>query len=476
MNIYINSKNFLSLKFFRKCIILYWALQHIRILQINRFPIITYIIVGWAFLLCFQYSNKIWSNIKKYYLLLFIFLGGYFITCLLNYNYMLIDNVQLIVWEFVQFFILTCYRTDDANNKKEIESLMRLFIIYTFIFSFCSLLMFWLNINGIAKDYISGEEFRYGYRNGRLFGMYGSPNYGALFSVISIVFSNFFKSKNLKKYFYKLNIIIQILYLIMSSSRTGIVAFIIGFIMQSVWNYCKQKENITCKSLINGVIIGLFKCMLVILLFEPIKNVNISLCNKYIAYQQSAKYMGIDKPTQSNNAVGSSHKNNVMFNAKPKIQNSRDDISNLDISNGRFLIWKNALDTFFISKPIFGVTQLGYMKYGKKHFPSSYIITNNKFSLHNDFITILTCSGLMGFVWCGTFFLIYFYKIIPYCIKILCEKEKKILEWTVCTTIIVCFATMFFSDAIILNITTESLLFWSLTGYIFTRFSIFKEA
>lgn len=477
MKVCTNIRDILSIRSFRKCIIIYWALQHIRLLQITQFSIITYLIVIWAFFLFVYHRNKILDNIRKYYLPLFLFTGSYFITSLLNLKYSFVDNIQLIIWEFIQFFLMTCFSSNMKDNKEEIKDLMKLFIMYTFIFSLGSLIMFWLNINGIAIESGSGEEFRYGYRNGRLFGLYGSPNYGALFSVISIVFSVCILNKN-RMYFGYINIIIQFLYLILSESRTGKVCFFLGAILICLWKYCNSKRLVTNRVLLNGILAGIFFYLMLLLCFEPIKKVNFMICNKIEIFQQNTErnsvvFVNNTKTNLIQIANDSLYTGKV--NTPVNIQNSRDDLSHADISNGRISIWINAIKTFFISKPFFGVTQLGYMEYGAERFPDSYIIKNNKFSLHNDFITILTCSGMLGLGILGVFFLTYLRNIKIFIKRILFYKGNCMIDWTICTVLLMFLVTMFFSDAVILNITTESLMFWSFTGYLFTYVSYYRK-
>ena len=87
-----------------------------------------------------------------------------------------------------------------------------------------------------------------GLLNNRLFGIYIDPNFGALFATLSIYFSLYYFLKEKRKiwqtFFNVVNIIVQILYIGLSYSRTGLliaittgILYIIGYVVTAV----KQK-------------------------------------------------------------------------------------------------------------------------------------------------------------------------------------------------------------------------------------------
>lgn len=408
------------------------------------FPYFVLILFGIIFLKDFFNGKYMWKSYKI--ILLIIFLAIYFVSSCINYKYAFIDNIQLIFWMCVQFFAV--YSFDKRKEKKyyirTLEIVAKFFIAFTFIAAVASLITYFFNINGILDyGYI---EFRYGFRNNRLFGVHGSPNYGALFSVVSIIFTAYFWKKCRKKWgkvFLICNYIFEYLYIVLSGSRTGQVTLFIGvlFCLFSALQF--KKGKVTVKKTLCNIIISAILPLLLIGSYPVTQTACYSV--KSIMSQESSV------EEEENKEEEDSFK--------------RLDIED-DVTNQRADIWKDAVNLVWENGKIFGKTNLGYFSYLEEYYPDSFIVQYDKISLHNDWITLLAGSGLAGLSVMVIFCVFVAVRIAKYIFKYRNVKEK-LLEIWLPITILLCFlATTLISDAVFLVITTESILFWLFLGYI----------
>lgn len=173
-------------------------------------------------------------NFKKYIsargiVWLVLFCGSYFLSALLTRQYGLMENIQAVIWMVVQFFIIYTYDNSAPieQDKKEIKILGWLFLGYTFIMSAAAIVMLITDYNNYRPA--GDTAVISGFLWNRLWGLYTDPNYGAVFSIISMALSvAFYKaSKKPVRVFFIVNIVFQILYITFSDSRTALVALMV---------------------------------------------------------------------------------------------------------------------------------------------------------------------------------------------------------------------------------------------------------
>lgn len=71
-----------------------------------------------------------------------------------------------------------------------------------------------------------------------------------------------------------------------------------------------------------------------------------------------------------------------------------------DVSNGRFELWKSAVEVWRTS-PVYGVGYVTFVPYAKEHTPDTYAVNNDVgeyTSMHNAFINTLAYQGGLGFI------------------------------------------------------------------------------
>lgn len=425
-------------------------IQTIRLLPFRPiyqiFPYIVFAFFVVIFSKDFFNGRNMWKSYKMS--LLIVFLIIYFISSCINYKFSFVDNVQLIFWMCVQFFAV--YYLDKRKGKKyhirTLEIVAKFFIGFTFVVAIASLITYFCNIDGILDyGYI---EFRYGFRNNRLFGVHGSPNYGALFSVVSIIFSAFFwrKSKRIReKIFLCCNFIFEYLYIVLSGSRTGQVTLFIGVLLCVFAALQFGERDISLKRSFRNILISII-CPVVLIISYSVVQTTCSSVRSIISEDISIGEEQTEEEEEEESF-------------------KRLDIED-DVTNQRADIWEDAVNLVWKNGKIFGKTNLGYFSYLEENYPDSFIVEYDKVSLHNDWITLLASSGIAGLTVMLIFCIFVVARIVRYIFRYWFNKEKLMEIWMP-ITILSCFSvTTLISDAVFLVITTESILFWLLLGFV----------
>ncbi len=396
-------------------------------------------------------------NYKQYIkargiLWLVLFCGSYCLSALLTRSLGLSENIQAMVWIVIQFFILYVYDNDAPieKDKKDIQVIGWTFIAYTFAMSIAAIVMLAFDYNNYRE--VGDTAVISGFLWNRLWGLYTDPNYGAVFSIISMVLSvMFFKYVNKGvKTFLIVNIFFEILYITFSDSRTGMVALLIT-VMAATYLFGLRWKKIENKNIVlRGAISVALAVVLALASVGVLQVVRVSgnaLKTLQYAYQQ--KHDDYDKNDISDNIIG----------------RTESDI-NGDVSNRRFDIWQSGLEIFKTS-PLFGITFRNYVPYAEKNLPDTYIVNNDfgKFpSMHNSFVDVLVSQGVLGFFLLLCFIASVLVVFFRYFFK------SRGVEYRYNTYLLLCFlpilvSMMFYSETFYMN-TGGAFLFWSFLGFL----------
>lgn len=193
------------------------------------------------------------------------------LSIIVNYNNHFVRNIISISYLFLQMPLLFFYK--DKYEVNDVSKFLNIFNYVFFAFAIISLLLGIFNFH--IYRVINSVGLVFGIHDGRLFGLYGNPNCLANIACISIYFS-IFLLLNCKKFsnrvFYILNILIQIICLMWSSSRSSIIAFIISIIVVFIIAYVKKNPVFFKKIILKNksklyLYISIFLMAIVIIIF-----------------------------------------------------------------------------------------------------------------------------------------------------------------------------------------------------------------
>lgn len=306
--------------------------------------------------------------------LLILFIIVCVLSTLFNYKYNFIDNLKTIVWTAVQMLLLGSFviRTPREKLKGRVQIITNLMILVWFAAVIVSLYQFIFQIHWTVWMPDNPRITRQGFMEGRLFGVFGDPNYAGGIAFIMCVFSalNIRWNKNrILRCFYVINIGLQMCYIALSGSRTalltGSVCIFAGVLIYLLVFPPKKLELFPGKA--RKTLFAFIAAVLGVVAFFGVIRVLQAELTKIPEGVTDVKEVSLE----------------------------REDVEeNKDISNNRFHIWADGI-TIFRSTPILGTSPRGHLSYAEDHFDDMYVV-EKQYSLHNAYITVLACTGLAG--------------------------------------------------------------------------------
>lgn len=425
----------------------------------------------------------------KFILLWLLFFVSYAITMLVNYKYGIIGNVKGGVWLAFQCIILFCIEPsyEQSTVKQELKVVSAVLIAYTAVCNFFGLIMMIQSYGG-RFFYDDGSMSCYGFIWGRLWGCYTDPNHGGIITAVAIlaaIYLILISKKIWIKIIYGVSIILNYLYIVFSDSRSSKLSLVLAFLVLSMLIIGFYSKGTTGRWKKAGLYVGAIAAAAILYFsFNGTKN----LYNYYII--QSVEEMMSETVAENETAIESeatSPEEVIVENKEPETVESErvesieqekedmieqktvgreQDIEN-DFSNRRFDIWKSSVEIFNNNK-VFGVGYRNILNYAKTELPDTYIVNNDhgEFdSFHNVIFDVLASQGIVGMV----IVLALGVSILCFSIKGIFIKKagRNIIEVAVLfSMVIVLLAGSMFVSAIFYVNSPETVLFWTLLGYL----------
>lgn len=424
-------------------------------------------------------------NYKKYLkmpflVLLALFIVSMAVSCALTAQYGYIENVQGIAWATLQFFLL--YMVDlkisVSDYKKEFKIIAIVFLSYTSIATLCGLI---LGVIGYTSDSLSMYWYgsnAVGLFANRLYGLYSDPNYGAVFCVIAIVLTLYImrsRKRPVILVFGSINVLIQLSYVVLSGSRTGLVTGIVVISCYAVMTFWRSRVSIN-KSRVGKVLSStLITTMVVCGLFLADVGITklfstVEPLFQGVLVQESPESNEIREVVERWAAEGDQDSQNVVAEAGGTIESSqkgvgvteREDILD-NMTTNRIDIWKSGLE-IFIAHPLVGVSHRNLLAVAEAELPETYIVQAWYATLHNTFVDVLASQGLIGIIVFVSFLLgvmVYIFRRFRY----LDSSQYRYACILFCSLLAPAVSMLFYTEILYIN-TVGSVVFWIFLGYL----------
>lgn len=396
-------------------------------LDIENIPMKIVFVWGIYLIIKDFFTKRVMFSGKYWYILVALALS-FGISVILNYPYQF--PVTLYNWVYVMHALFLFYPFNLENSMDDTNKWVKRFndvlIVYVFVLTSISLLTFVFNVQFWA---MSGTGFwqRQGFMENRLFGLYSSPNVGATLGVLSVVSSivnNLLQGRKWNGFskIYFLNLVVQYLYFILSSSRgtTIVILSIAGLLFLYGYIYLiRNKEKIKLK-IGNYIVFGILSFFLVYSVSSSVKGalsyVPSSVQVMITAVTSIPDYLS-NKPLGEKELEESLDNEMAIKNLAPIVIQHSDDSA--EFSSGRLTIWEAALAATK-QRPYFGLADSDLYRNMQDYEVTSQVdmseltqynrseLKRSAGNMHNTYISAIIHSGIIGTVLLFLFAVIYF--------------------------------------------------------------------
>ncbi|MBO1679273.1 O-antigen ligase family protein [Bittarella massiliensis (ex Durand et al. 2017)] len=435
---------------------------------------LTIFLIGWglAIIIKDMIGKKMLLQFK-YWKMFIAFFASYCITIVLNRDIAFFSNIRDAIWFFITIFLFVAFPTGDKTEEiAESCKIFNIFLGLSFVFAAGSLIFVFTNTGG-------SDTYTWGFYANRLFGLYRSPNYGAVYSSVSLTIALYllrWGACSRKKSAYLIfNVICQFLYIVYSGSNTGKVALVACLVMY--FGYGIVFGNAIKKRVINGLLC-VVSAVLVLFCIDITKSLTVDIMNSLAAGANVSKQQDHDVSCSQNLQSSSTAKIEIPDSAGAPIEKKeptsvpsegkpfdleRKDYGNGELGNGRVYNWKVSLKVFK-DYPLFGTSMRKYSVI-VKNYDDSWRIQNSYPTLENDFFSLLVCTGVIGLA-------LFLLSIIPILKTILTglwtnRRSPELIKaiWPLLSISVVIGITTMFTDAVIFSNALQSIAFWIALGY-----------
>lgn len=429
------------------------------------------IFLGGLLLLYRVFFFKKYVKVKSIFLLVG-FVASYVLSMLINFKYGFYENFRGLIFLVFEIGLLYAFDTE-KNADKIIKKFNVVSLIYLFGVCLLSVISIVFMVQGVSEILPQevGPTIVIGFAWGRLFGAYWDPNIAAAMNAIAVAISIYFitKYKNiLFRLLMVVGIIINVLYIAFSDSRTGIVTLCIS----SVVFFAFYLFNKGFKGLKNKAL-RITACLVALVIVAGVSlKISGVIKDSYNAYttakynqmlEEYAEKEQVDVEADSSETVEQPQEEPQQL---PSISSDgrEEDISS-DISNRRFDIWKSAVE-LFKTTPIFGTSHFNIVPYAQEVMPDAYILTNDHMvfdTMHNFLVDVLVSQGVLGIVTivsAALWMVIFVFK------KFKCFNNGKnsVLNFAAFSVVVTVVASSLFMTEIVYVITPLTLMFWLAAG------------
>ena len=466
----------LDTSFFRIMLIVVMSLEMLAFIDLFM-GAIKCLVVLWGFFIFINnfYKTRRFLKIDHRYLI-FTFLLSMCITAVVNFSIWFVPNIALVYINASYFFMFYGMYTETPHKKAEEEMvfLLKFFVWFGLICGFLSLCFVFLK----NETYIFG--YYIGIYKNRLIGIYSNSNILA-FSMIECVVAadilsteyikNKYKDKYLNGLVLLLAVFISCVCLFLSDSNASFLFLIIYVTIKVFCNLFFKRESSHLIKFIKSVVVTLSVCMVVMSVSFAFRDT----CQKYIG----DFITGVYNQEQLFKYNFENFKGDIMRELPEKKFDSKngEKISDFtigrhesyDVSSGRILLFKQGFKVFK-HHPIFGVGRASLTSYGKKYIEGGLI----NLDLHNAYLTILVCYGIVGMAIFGLFSFVVAVDICKH-LFVCFNKPYYGVFVRIFSALVAYCGYCIFEKAILFDVTFMVGFFWIMLGYALSYIHNFEK-
>lgn len=399
-------------------------------------------------------------SLKKYDLLLLIFILVMVLSSVLNVQYGIFGNIKLVMWQVIFFFLVFQFGKDYGYNKW-FKIAERVLVLSWFVIITISLSMFITKYGIKIPIQYKYYPVRIGWLGNRLFGIFTDPNFGAVTSII-VIFIEVKdliqqKSSKILVFFSYLNILFQFLFIILSGSRTAEITLII-LVFFFVFFVSSQGKRISIFSTTKRYLLSLMIAILS----------SVLLLGLSFSTEKAVVYLPSIYKTVKTDTTSEIHSEKQNRRNSPKVTTSlnRPDTESGDVSNRRFELWSSTIEIAKKS-PLVGGSPAYYIQFAHDKVPYTLMGQDN-LTAHNLIFLVLAATGGIGVFIFFLFLIISIIKAIIYCFNSVSILKNDPIFYAIIFSGGICVSSLFITELVLVS-TIGAFIFWLSLGLVYNN-------
>ncbi len=288
---------------------------------------------------------------------------------------------------------------------------------------------------------------------------------------------NKFKSKKLNSWFLLACVLLNCVCVFLSDSNASFLFLIIYATIRVFCSIFFKNQTFSSFKFLKSSLIVVSFCVVLMSVSFSLRNA----CQKFICdtvSDISVKQESTHKEVSGSVTVPESDersKNSVLITPEkqkgrePELSDFHIGRKHYEVSSGRITLWKQGLE-MFKHNPIIGIGRANLNMYGKKYLKNGLIHSD----LHNGYLTILVCYGIIGFLIFGLFSALVAFDICK--TMFLCiEKNYFDVMSRIFAVLVAYCGYCLFEKAILFDTTFMVGFFWIMLGYETVYMSCFNQ-
>ena len=444
-------------KYYKLCFIIY---MFINTLALGYFGIeINYLFLPlllWAVIIVIHDIYKKEFGIKNNYSILMMIQGIVLLIATLKNSYSDLNSYVIAIMQLVIYFLV--FNNPRSMTKKnivdEVKAIIPLVNVLVGLASIISIGMYIVHFSSLANGWTLGMV------GSRLFGIYFNCNPAAFLACITIVLALIaVREKFRGKFWYLINIGIQIVYILLTKCRVALIILVVIIIMVGYYFLIRRRPYTLFKRLM--LVSGLVAVIVTASLLGQ-QLVEIVPQVQGIASKETSRFQ-MDKIKEAGRLLISGNIDD--FNKGLTIID--------EVSNGRISLTKTALEIWH-DEPLIGIGANNFKKIGSQETDVIEYWAVQVVHSHNVFLEALVTTGLIGFI----LFVIFFIKCVLMCFNVLKKSHGKEIYFIIQMFVMIVLSEFIggLSDYGVFYIySLSATLAWCFLGYLFTYQNIIEN-
>lgn len=460
-------KNMLDSSLFRKAYLLVLSFEMIAFLDIVSLAIKSIILCWGLFILIHDSFIEKRAFKVAHKNLLWAFLISMILTSCVHFSVWFVPNLVIVYSVALCFFVFYGLYTEQDIKKTEQEMIftLKFWVIFATV---CGILS--LGVLLIKSEY-SIFGYNLGIFRNRLIGIYTNSNILAFSMIQSIVACDFLANHYIssKVTSSKPNMIfllccvnINCICLFLSDSNASFLFLIIYCAIRFFCNLFFKEKNFKSIRLLRSLMTVMGFCLVMVSVCFALRGVCQKLMSTVVDDVHKQERMVKDRINGNSpaDAVQSfdEHIDSVIIQNGEE-NNTHIGRSHYEVSSGRITLLKQGL-LIFKHNPVIGIGRANLQLYGKKYLKNGLIHSD----LHNGYLTILVCYGIIGF---GIFAVITLVVALDVCKHLFRSTQKNYFGVFIrlFSALVAYCGYCLFEKAIVFDMTFMVGFFWAILGY-----------